>query len=143
MHGRTVRVVRRLSRAAAVYGDGFGWATAIVPEGLVLLLTGGRAGVALPAERARPVVRELHCRDAAGPVLALPGAQPHWVFLAGQDRGPCAPPQGVVLIHSPHVLALPPTSTVDGRVRWVVAPDPRRDRLPAVDTVLGAIRWCA
>lgn len=143
MRTRPARVVRRLTRAATAYGDTFGWATAIVRDGLVLLLTGDRVGVAVPAERARRVAAELRRRESPGPVLALPGAEPHWVFLADlngtipvQDQAPA----GVTFVASPRVLALPPTATLDGPVRWAIPPDPCRRWLPTFAAVLCAIR---
>jgi hypothetical protein len=136
-------VIRDLTRAATAYGNTFGWTTAIVRDGLVLLLTGDKVGVAMPAAQAHDVAAELRRRDSRGPTLALPGREPHWVFLADlngaiplQDKAPA----GVTFVCSPRVLALPPTSLMDGPVRWAVPPDPCRRWLPTFDAVLCAIR---
>jgi hypothetical protein len=136
-------VIRNLTRAATAYGNTFGWTTAIVRDGLVLLLTGDRVGIAMPAAQAHDVAAELRRRDSRGPTLALPGREPHWVFLADlngaiplQDKAPA----GVTFVSSPRVLALPPTSMMDGPVRWAVPPDPCRRWLPTFDAVLCAIR---
>ncbi len=127
-----------------VYRDVLGWPVGQDAEGLVLRLGYGVGAVELPAGRGGEVIAVLRGRDMLGPVLALPGRRVRWVFLTAPDdpgaAASSAPMAGVRLRTSgPDAVALPPTVTAYGPVRWLVAPPAAGvARLPRLRAVLAA-----
>ncbi len=99
----------------------------------------------LPLGLGGEVQASLRLRMLDGPVIAVPGKQLRWVLLAA-PTSPATPvqPQPVpgvdlhVVTHGP--IALPPTATPYGPLRWVVPPSLPRPWLPPLTAVIGAVR---
>lgn len=94
---------------------------------------------------ASAVQASLRLRMLDGPVIALPGKQLRWMLLA-TPASPARPvqPQPVpgvdlhVITDGP--IALPPTATPHGPLRWVVPPSLPRPWLPPLAAVIDAVR---
>ena len=98
----------------------------------------------LPLGLAGEVQAALRLRMLDGPVIAVPGKQSRWVLLAAPTRpGPPLQPQPVpgvdlhVITNGP--IALPPTATPRGPLRWVAPPSLPRPWLPPLRAIIDAV----
>ena len=99
----------------------------------------------LPLGLAAGVQASLRLRMLEGPVIAVPGKQLRWVLLA-TPASPATPvpPRPIpgldlhVVTDGP--IALPPTATPHGPLRWVVPPSLPRPWLPPLAAVIDAAR---
>jgi hypothetical protein len=134
-----------LAQARRHYREVFGWPVHIRDHTIELPCGHDITAVAIPASWACNVTHRLASVDALGPVVDLPGPGHYWVLLA-QANGAVetqrhAPP-GVVLFAPDDAVPLPVRlgEPSDDEVRWVVAPDPARRRLPTLTSVLFAVQ---
>lgn len=126
------------SPAAASYQE-WGWPVTACGDQVLLALGADAVALALPAGLVEAVTAILAARDRAAPVLAHPGAGEYRVLLTGEPYGVPLPwPAGVVPVTG--MVALPPSPTVSGPVRWHQPPaDPDLRACREID-VFGAVR---
>lgn len=124
----------------------WGWPVSQVGTGLVLRTTSGFCGVELPQPYAEPVLRLLRQVDAEGPVIRAWRPAPWLVFLAEADvvvESDAVTPYHARLVHGGERIPLPPATTELGRCAWLIAPRPDRRWLPALSTIMWALRTAA
>ncbi|MGH4018207.1 MAG: hypothetical protein ACRDT0_02965 [Pseudonocardiaceae bacterium] len=127
------------------YRDLLGWPITRGAGGEFTLQTGDTVCAAdLPVGLAGEVQATLRLRMLDGPVVLVPGRQHRRMLLARPpDAGP-APPRPVpgidlrVITEGP--VALPPSGTPRGPLRWVVAPSLTRPWLPPLSDIVAAVR---
>lgn len=127
---------------AAQYASSLAWQVEVRGDLLVLPLPAGWVGVHALAEVGAAACGHPLLHDACGPVLALPGTDRRWVFLAEADDAVLARPYlptGVGVFRSPHALPLPPSVIDAGMVRWALPPVPTRRWLPGASAVVAAL----
>lgn len=127
---------------ASRYEELLGWT--VNPSGGRALLALGRSLVAVlvPGQIAPEVADHLRELDADGPVLAVVGEDPHWVFLADPNGAVVSRdelPAGVVVLDCPSRISIPAVGMSVGGSRWVVPPNPHRRWLPTLAAVLCAV----
>jgi len=125
------------------YQDLLGWPITTSPDGATLR-AGDRACAAdLPIGLAGEVQAILRLRMLDGPVVVVPGRQHRWMLLATPSDENPVPPRPVpgvdlrVITEGP--IALPPSSTAHGPLRWVVPPSLSRPWLPPLSAVIAAV----
>lgn len=100
--------------------------------------------VDLPIGLASEVQATLRLRGLDGPVVLVPGRQHRWLLLAtpsAKKPMPTRPVPGVDLrVTTEGMIALPPSSTPQGPLRWVVPPSLGRSKLPPLSAILAATR---
>lgn len=122
-----------LRHAAFEYRLELGWRTTVHGDQLVLLLDEDIIGLLMPTALAVDLVAVLRARRLSCPVVSLPDpADPRSILLLEPSPRQPAPPLPVcvdVLPGGQHI-ALPPTMTPRGPVRWLTPHDPSRLRRP-------------
>lgn len=96
----------------------------------------------LPLGLAGEVHAALRLRMLEGPVIAVPGKQLRWVLLAAPANPPVQPqPVPGVDLHviTDGPIALPPSATPHGPLRWVLPPSLPRPWLPPLATVINTV----
>ncbi|MBP2323456.1 hypothetical protein JOF56_003841 [Kibdelosporangium banguiense] len=132
---------------AMAYQHLYGWLTSVdVATGrLVLAVSESVNAVIMRVELGIETQSLLSVRMLAGPVIALPGDCPEWVFLTGPASSISAKTLtalsrlGVRLQKHGTFVPLPPSSLDGGMVRWASGPTVGRD-LPPWTAVLAATR---
>lgn len=124
------------------YEELLGWT--VDPSGGRALLALGRSLVAVcvPPAIGPGVADHLRELGAEGPVLAVAGEVPHWVFLADPNGAVVSGdelPAGVVVLDCPSRISIPAVGLSVGGSRWVVPPNPHRRWLPTLAAVLCAV----
>lgn len=134
-----------LGAAHGEYRDTLGWSTMLRPCSVELALDGSIGAVAMRAGIGGQVASILCTSETCGPVIAVPGAPPSWVFLVVVEPGERdAPvPAYTRLLAQDQSLPLPPSWTPGGQIRWVIRPKLVSGRLPSLSTVFNAIRTVA
>ncbi|MEU5692135.1 hypothetical protein [Actinosynnema sp. NPDC020468] len=132
-----VRYANELHAAVERCAIGLGWPLVLSGGNVYLPVGRGVIGVAMAAVFASRV------EVGGGPVLAYPGRVETWVVLVDQPEvGNLRVPPNAVLVDRPGYLALPPSHTPGGPVRWVCPPRTDRRVLPSFASVYEAI-WRA
>jgi hypothetical protein len=127
---------------AASYHAVFGWDIDYRDNVVLLVLGQGLVALVAPVPVGTEALARLRHFGADGPVFAVDGLRPHWVFLAEADEYilPAARlPAGVEILGCGQALPIPSAEVSSGR-RWIVAPDDRRRWLPTLSAVLLGIR---
>ncbi|WP_229686653.1 hypothetical protein [Longimycelium tulufanense] len=137
---------RGLADVAASYARLMGWPVVVSDNGILLPLSPASTALTMPEHLGQGVLAGLKARMLAGPVLALPGPQPRWVFLAELVAllpTQLTSPFEVQFVRAPHQVLLPPTQTTHGPVRWANPPTPSRRWFPPFTAVLAIARMVA
>jgi hypothetical protein len=120
-----------------------GWQVTVTEQGVFLPLGPATTALAMPARIASRVLADLKARMLAGPVTVIPGPREHWIFLAElvalMPTHLKAPPE-VRFVRSPNRIALPPTRTRYGSLRWANPPSHDRHWYPPFTAVLALAR---
>jgi hypothetical protein len=132
---------------AKAYQQLYGWPTGVdVATGrLVLAVSDSVNAIVMRAELGIETQLLLSMQMLAGPVVALPGAYPDWVFLTGpassiSTRSLTALSRLGVRLKKPGAfIPLPPSRLDGGVVRWSSGPTVGRE-LPPWTAVVAAIR---
>ncbi|MGH8571611.1 MAG: hypothetical protein ACREX8_03415, partial [Gammaproteobacteria bacterium] len=116
----------------------WGWPVRGNADQVLLDLGGEYTAVMLPAGLARAVTAILAGRDRRAPVLVNSGAPHEHTLVAGEPYGVPLPwPGGVRLVTG--ALALPPSTTPFGPLRWEqLPPDPNLAGCREID-IFGAV----
>lgn len=131
-----------LRHAAFEYRLELGWSTTVHGDQLVLVLDEDLLALLMPATLAVELVAALRAQRLSCPVVSLPDpAQPRGIMLLEPDpRQPQAPlPACVTVLGAGQHIALPPTITPLGPVRWLTPLDPSCPRLPPVHLIAGEL----
>jgi len=125
------------------YQDLLGWPITTSPDGATLRAGDRACATYLPIGLAGEVQAILRLRMLDGPVVLVPGRQHRWMLLAtpsDENPVPPRPVPGVDLrVITEGLIALPPSSTAHGPLRWVVAPSLSRPWLPPLSAVVAAV----
>jgi hypothetical protein len=132
---------------AIAYQHLYGWPTGVdlATGHLVLAVSENVNAIIMRAELGIETQSLLSVQMLAGPVIALPGARPDWVFLTGPASSISAKTLtalsrlGVRLQKAGAFIPLPPSRLDGGMVRWASGPTVGRD-LPPWTAVLAATR---
>ncbi|WNV84230.1 hypothetical protein [Umezawaea sp. Da 62-37] len=120
-----------------------GWRVSVTEQGVFLLLGPSTTALVMPARIGSRVLADLKARMLAGPVTVIPGPREHWIFLAELvallPTHLKAPPE-VQFVRSPQRIALPPTMTRYGSLRWANPPSHSRHWFPPFTAVLALAR---
>ncbi|MBW4720952.1 hypothetical protein [Saccharothrix obliqua] len=120
-----------------------GWKVSVTEQGVFLPLGPATTALAMPARIGSRVLADLKARMLAGPVTVIPGPREHWIFLAELvallPTHLKAPPE-VQFVRSPQRIALPPTMTRYGSLRWANPPSHSRHWFPPFTAVLALAR---
>lgn len=133
---------RAIGEAVAGYRL-LGWQVTVTEQGVFLPLGPATTALAMPARIGSRVLADLKSRMLAGPVTVIPGPREHWIFLA--ELVALLPthlkaPAEVQFVRSPHRIALPPTMTRYGSLRWANPPSHSRHWFPPFTAVLALAR---
>jgi hypothetical protein len=130
----------QLRHAANQYWFELGWHTTVHGSQLVLELDDDLWGLQMPAGLAVELVAVLRAARLSCPVIDL-GDQQSVVLIESTERQESAPtfawPAG--LLPSGHRVALPPSVTEHGPVRWLTPHEPDSSRRPGVRVVAEAL----
>ncbi len=134
--------------AESARGIGFapkawGWPIKVVGSSVLLETTSGFCGVEMRQHMADAVLRRLCAAGSEGPVVRVLRPEPWLVFLAEADMIVTAEMlrnHAATLVQGGRTVPLPPTNTGSGRASWVVAPRPDHRWLPALSTIVWALR---
>jgi hypothetical protein len=124
------------------YRNLFGWEVERRDGRMVLTLGHGLAALIVPASVAVDLAKYLERVDIRGPVFAVDGPRPHWVFLAEANEFIAAEedlPSGVEILACGEQIPLPSAEAFSAGVRWIVAPDPLQRWLPTLAALLMGI----
>lgn len=127
----------------ADYRTLFGWEVELRDGRILLTLENGLVALLVPASVAMDLTRSLKRLDIHGPVFAVDGPRPHWLFLADSNEYVIATddlPGGVEVLGFGERIPLPCVEAFSAGVRWIVAPDPRQRWLPTLAAVLLGMR---
>ncbi|TWP49620.1 hypothetical protein FKR81_24135 [Lentzea tibetensis] len=123
----------RLARTSLQYAIDYGWTTEVVGTRLVFTRTDHVVGIAVPETEAAPIVAHLAAHRLSYPVVRLPERPDDVVFL-GTTHTISSAPWPLVEV------SLPPSQTSEGPVTWVVPPRRSPNPVPALATLLAAMR---
>ncbi|GLZ28347.1 hypothetical protein Lesp02_05370 [Lentzea sp. NBRC 105346] len=123
----------RLARTSLQYAIDYGWTTEVRGARLVFGSSTHVVGIAVPSADFSPLVTHLSAHRLSYPVLRLPERPADLVFLATTHTLAAAPWPLVD-------VALPPSHTESGPVTWVVPPRRSPNPVPALTTLLAAMR---
>lgn len=127
------RLDLRLARTSLQYAIDYGWTTEVVGSRLVFSPGLHVVGMAIGEAEATPIVRHLSDHRLSCPVVRLPERPGDVVFLGTTNTLASAPWPLVQVL-------LPPSVTEHGTVSWVVPPRRSPSPLPALVTLLAAMR---
>ncbi|RBM16186.1 hypothetical protein DI005_25380 [Prauserella sp. PE36] len=122
----------------AEYRSVLGWTVTWGGGRPLLDLGHGMVAVTAPRPLAVGLAERLHRLDATGPVFAVDGARPYWVFLADPNDEVNADlhlPRGVEILGCPQRIPVPVEVPRSPALRWIVPPDTRRRWLPTLAAV--------
>ncbi|SHE98778.1 hypothetical protein [Streptoalloteichus hindustanus] len=134
---------RSMPEIAASYARLMGWPVVVTDNGILLPLSSAHTALTMPEHRGVDVLAGLRARMLAGPVLAVPGPQPRWVFLAELVAllpTQLTTPAEVRFVRAPHQVPLPPSPTPHGPVTWANPPTASRRWFPPFTAVLAVAR---
>jgi hypothetical protein len=126
------------------YRELLGWSITIEIDDVTLRAGETVCSVDLPVGLANEVQVTLQRRMLDGPVVLVPGRQHRWMLLATPSPDGPAPPRALpgidlrLITEGP--IALPPSTTARGPLRWVVPPSLSRPRLPPLSAIIAATR---
>jgi hypothetical protein len=109
----------------------------------MLVFGHGMVALTVPAARAGRVANHLGRFSAGGPVLAVDGERPYWVFLADTNAYITMDadlPAEVDFLGCWQRRLVPGPKTNSADLRCIVAPDPRQRWLPTLATLALAVR---
>lgn len=140
----TRRVRSELSRPWTIeqYRCLLGWRVEVQDGRATLSLGAGIAAVAVKSTVAPDIMAALRRYDGSGPVLAVNGQPPCWLFFADPNGMIVARddlPGDVALLECPRQIPIPTGDVPCDQSRWIVPPDTRRRWLPTVATILSAV----
>lgn len=127
------RLDLRLARTSLQYAIDYGWTTEVDGTRLVFARCNHVVGIAVPEDEAAPIVTHLAAHRLSYPVLRLPERPNELVFLGTTHTLASAPWPLVEVV-------LPPSHTEHGPVTWVVPPRRSSNPVPALATLLAAVR---
>jgi hypothetical protein len=130
------------SRGIGFAPRAWGWPIKVVGSSVLLETTSGFCGVEMRQHIGDAVLRRLCQAGSEGPVVRVLRPEPWLVFLAEADSVVTAETlrNHAALIQGGRTVPLPPTNTGSGRASWVVAPRPDHRWLPALSTIVWALR---
>ncbi|MCP2258609.1 hypothetical protein LX15_002307 [Streptoalloteichus tenebrarius] len=134
---------RSMTEVAASYARLMGWPVVVTEKGILLPLSSAHTALSMPEHVGVGVLAGLRARMLAGPVLAVPGPQPHWIFLAELVAllpTQLTTPADVRFVRAPHQVLLPPSQTEDGPITWANPPTASRRWFPPFTAVLAVAR---
>jgi hypothetical protein len=123
------------------YLSEYGWQVDVIDGQLLLPLGGCLVGVVTSAARGGEISRWLGRHGLVHPVVPTQEPRQRWVFLATRDgvRPLPALPFFVTVWQTGHRIALPPSRTAHGELRWIVPPDRCTAGIPSLDRLLEAL----
>jgi hypothetical protein len=129
--------------ASGVVPKAWGWPIRVVGSSVLLETTSGFCGVEMRQRVGEAVLRLLAQAGSDGPVVRVMRPDPWLVFLAEADtivEAETLQRTGAVVVQRGETIPLPPTNNGTYRASWAVVPRPDHRWLPALSTILWALR---
>jgi hypothetical protein len=139
----TAGIAESARGGAAVAPKAWGWPVRASGSSLLLETTSGFCGVEMRQSLGDAVLRLLCQAGTEGPVVRVMRPEPWLIFIAEADSvvtPDMLPGVAARLIERGRTIPLPPTHTGSGPCSWVVAPQPNHRWLPALSTIVWALR---
>lgn len=130
------------ARGMTVAPKAWGWPIKMAGSSVLLETTSGFCGLEMRQRLGEAVLRLLCQAGSEGPVIKVMRPNPWFVFLAEADQVIEADSlrNTATLIQRGETIPLPPTNTGLARASWVVAPRADHRWLPALSTIMWALK---